>query len=104
PRWTSAHFGIQRDLIRAMCMDSGDELKQAWQAILKHGGPTQNPAAMRLLEAMPDRPCPLTWESATGTYAKMPRLAILREWTAFFRRQYRAAEAAANQTIRGERK
>jgi len=104
PRWTAAHFGIQRDLIRAMCMDSGDELKRAWQAVLKHGGPGHNPAAMRLLEAMPDRPCPLTWDSAVGTYAKMPRLEILREWTAFFRRQYRAAETAANQAIREERK
>ena len=95
PRWTSVHFGIQRDLIRAMCMDSGDELRRAWRAILAHGGPEKNPKAMRLLEALPDKPCPLTWSSAITAYAKIPRLDYLREWTAFFRKQYRLAEQAA---------
>jgi len=95
-RWTGRHFGIQRDLIRAMCMDSGDELKRAWRAVLAHGGPQKNPEAMRFLEAMPDTPCPLTWSSAVGAYAQVPRLVILREWTAFFRDQYRRAEEAAN--------
>lgn len=95
PRWTSVHFGIQRDLIRAMCLDSGDELKRAWQAILRNGGPGANPEAMRQLEALPQKPVPLTWRSAITAYAKVPRLDYLREWTAFFREQYRRAEAAA---------
>ncbi len=95
PRWTGVHFGIQRDLIRAMCMDSGDELKSAWRTIQRRGGPEKNREAMRLLEQMPDKPYPLTWASAVGVYAKVPRLDLLREWTAFFRRQYRLAEEAA---------
>lgn len=95
PRWTSVHFGIQRDLIRAMCLDSGDELKRAWQAILQNGGPAANPEAMRLLEALPQRPLPLTWRSAITEYAGLPRLTYLRDWTAFFREQYRQAEATA---------
>ena len=95
PRWTSVHFGIQRDLIRAMCMDSGEELRRAWQAILAHGGPEKNQEAMRLLEALPEKPFPLTWSSAIGAYAKVPRLDYLRAWTAFFREQYRLAEKAA---------
>lgn len=95
PRWTSVHFGIQRDLIRAMCMDSGDELRSAWQAILAQGGPERNPEAMRLLEALPEKPVPLTWASAITAYAKVSRLDYLREWTAFFREQYRRAEAVA---------
>lgn len=96
PRWTSVHFGIQRDLIRAMCMDSGDELRSAWRAILAHGGPDKNPEAMRLLEALPENPFPLTWSSAITAYAKVPRLEYLREWTTFFREQYRLAEKAAD--------
>ena len=96
PRWTGVHFGIQRDLIRAMCMDSGDELKSAWQAIMKQGGPGMNPEAMRLLEALPDSPYLLTWSSAVTSYVKVPRLDYLREWTAFFRERYRRAEAVAN--------
>jgi len=95
PRWTALHFGIQRDLIRAMCMDSGDELKSAWCAILAHGGPEANPKAMALLEAMPDTPYPLTWKSAITDYTSVPRADILRAWTAFFRKQYRLAEAEA---------
>ena len=100
PRWTARHFGIQRELIRAMCMDSGDELRQAWRAILAHGGPAENPEAMRHLEAMPEQPHPLTWASAVGAYADEPRLTILSEWTAFFRRQYRLAEDAATRRDR----
>jgi ABC-type Fe3+ transport system substrate-binding protein len=95
PRWTSVHFGIQRDLVRAMCLDSGDELKQAWRAILQGGGPAANPEAMRLLEALPQKPLPLTWRSAITEYTHVPRLEYLREWTAFFREQYRLAEAQA---------
>jgi hypothetical protein len=82
-------------------MDSGDELKRAWRAVLAHGGPERNPEAMRALEAMPEKPYPLTWASAVGAYAREPRLVILSEWTAFFRRQYRLAEETANRS--GER-
>jgi ABC-type Fe3+ transport system substrate-binding protein len=96
-RWTGRHFGIQRELIRAMCLDAGDELKRAWQAILENGGPAANPEAMRLLEAMPDAPVPLGWTSALAYYARQPRLDVLSAWTAFFRRHYRLAEAAARQ-------
>lgn len=95
PRWTGRHFGIQRELIRAMCMDSGDELRRAWRTILMHGGPEAHPEAMRHFEAMPERPHPLTWASAVGVYADEPRLTILSEWTAFFREQYRLAEKTA---------
>jgi len=95
PRWTGAHFGLQRDLVRAMCIDSGDELRAAWGTILAHGGPEKNPRAMSLLLQMPDRPVPLDWRSAIETYKQIDRLACLREWTAFFRARYREARAAA---------
>jgi len=52
---------------------------------------------MRLLEAMPDAPVPLSWTSALDYYARQPRLDVLSAWTAFFRRHYRQAEAAARQ-------
>ncbi|HEX8324897.1 MAG TPA: hypothetical protein VF595_13410 [Tepidisphaeraceae bacterium] len=31
PRWTFDHFAFFRTNVRAMCMDAGDELKQAWR-------------------------------------------------------------------------
>lgn len=93
PRWTGGHFGIQRDLVRAMCLDSHEELRAAWNAILAAGGPDRQPEAMQALGRMPDRPVPLAWRSALDLAAKGDRLTYLTEWTAFFRRSY--AEAAA---------
>jgi ABC-type Fe3+ transport system substrate-binding protein len=94
-RWTGAHFSMQRDLVRAMCLDAGDELRAAWRAILAHGGPERNPQAMALLLQLPDQPVALNWSSALTTYQSANRQACLREWTAFFRKQYVAARAAA---------
>jgi ABC-type Fe3+ transport system substrate-binding protein len=94
-RWTGAHFGVQRDLIRAMCMDAGEELQGAWKAVLNHGGPEQQPAAMALLGRMPDRPEPLTWTSAPGIAKRFEPVDYMREWTLFFRESYRQAEAEA---------
>lgn len=95
PRWTGRHFGVQRDLIRAMCLDSGVELRAAWRAILDHGGPAANPEAMELLTRMPTHPVPVTWESAITDYDHIPRLRYMREWTADFRANYREAARLA---------
>jgi hypothetical protein len=95
PRWTARHFGIQRDLVRAMCLDAGDELRAAWRAIGDAGGPESAPEAMALLLRLPDTPEPLTWASAIGTIGKLRREEVLRLWTAFFRQSYREAEARA---------
>jgi iron(III) transport system substrate-binding protein len=97
PRWTGRHFGIQRDLVKAMCLDSGDELRAAWKAILKTGGPEANSEAMRAFEALPGDPYPLNWKSAVTTCAAVPRMDLLRAWTAFFRAQYRKARELAEQ-------
>ena len=93
PRWTAGHFDLQRDLVRAMCIDSGDELRAAWGAIIAHGGPEKNPLAMALLLQLPDRPVPLDWHSSLGAYKRIDRLTCLREWTASFRKQYDASRA-----------
>src|SRR4029078_8755732 len=44
-RWTGGHFPFHRDWIRISCVDAGDELKEAWQAIIRGGGPTKQRAA-----------------------------------------------------------
>lgn len=93
-RWTGSHFGVQRDLIRAMCLDSADELKAAWQAILEHGGPERNPLAMNKLGEMP-----VDWVSALKvSKAPLERLETLRQWTTFFRDHYREAQRLAEET------
>ena len=95
-RWTGRHFGIQRDLIRALCLDSGVELRAAWRAILAHGGPGANPEAMAVLNRLPRHPVPVTWKTAITDYNHIPRLQYMREWTADFRANYREAARIAS--------
>jgi len=102
PRWTARHFNIQRDLIRAMCLDAGEELRAAWRAVLDNGGPRANPAAMRAIERLPDRPEPVAWASVLTVGNRYDRLQYMREWTIFFRESYREArELAEAGTARG---
>jgi len=93
-RWTGGHFNAHRYLIRAMCMDAGDELRMAWSHILAHGGPSRQPAAMALLQRLPDVPEPVAWPSVAGMVRQVPTLDLMRLWTGFFRRSYREAYAA----------
>ncbi len=101
PRWTAAHFSFLRSFVRAMCMDSGEELRAAWRAILAHGGPEACPEAMRLLGRMPDEPYAVNWANVTAARKDKAMLKGLSqtdlqtEWTKFFRRSYREAREAA---------
>ncbi len=102
-RWTSRHFGVQRDLVRAMCMDSGDELRAAWNAIRQAGGPKAVPAAFAQFQTMPTirlenlqtgqmDDVPLTWSAVLTlrkeTYRPMD---YTQAWTEAFRANYRKA-------------
>ena len=91
-RWTAGYYGLFRDLIRAMCMDAGQELRAAWQAVVAAGGPEKCPRAMAALGRLPQAPEPLTWVSGLSMGRKYDRLDLLREWTVQYRAQY--AEAA----------
>ena len=101
PRWTAGYYGLFRDLIRAMCMDSGQELRAAWKAILAAGGPAACPRAMEALERLPRVPEPLTWVSGLGMGKKYDRLDLLREWTIQYRAQYAEAARLAREESRG---
>ncbi|MCX7916219.1 MAG: iron ABC transporter substrate-binding protein, partial [Verrucomicrobiae bacterium] len=88
--WTSGHFNLQRDLVRAMCLDSGEELRRAWREIICRGGPQAHPQAMACLQQLP-----VTWDNARDVVKQRNRLTYLREWTEFFRANYRQAERLA---------
>lgn len=96
-RWTGRLFSLHRDLIRAMCLDSGQELRAAWEAIVAAGGAEECPQAMAALERMPDRPEPLDWKSAQQIISEHGRLETMRVWTIFFRDQYRRARQLAEE-------
>ena len=98
PRWTGQHFGIQRDIIRAMCLNASVELQAAWQAILENGGPAGQPAALARLARLPAEPEPLTWRSALRFGRQADRLDLMRDWTHFYRNSY----ADVKQTIESE--
>jgi iron(III) transport system substrate-binding protein len=97
PRWTAGHFGILRDLIRTMCIDSGMELREAWETIIRAGGPQACPKAMQALERLPQIPEPLTWTSGLTLLKRHNRLDLLRDWTLQFRAQYAWAKCLAGQ-------
>ncbi len=88
-------------MVKAMCLDSGDELRAAWRAIQEHGGLAKQARALELLGRMPDRPEPLTWRSAPRIMREHDRLDYLRDWTAFFRQSYREAREEAER-LKGE--
>lgn len=90
--WTSGHFNLQRDLVRAMCLDSGEELRAAWREIIRGGGPAAQPQAMARLQALP-----VTWSNAREVVRQKDRLTYLREWTEFFRENYRQARRLVQQ-------
>lgn len=105
PRWTAPHFSFLRSFVRAMCMDSGRELRAAWGAILEAGGPEAVPEAVQLLERLPLDPYPIDWRHVTEA-ARNPALTaglsetdILSMWTAHFRASYREAEAVARRAL-----
>ena len=51
--WTGRYFSLIRVLIKCVALDPEDDLRAAWQAVLDHGGPEANPAAMAELLALP---------------------------------------------------
>lgn len=96
-RWTAGYYGLLRDLVRAMAMDAGVELRAAWKAICEAGGPEACPRAMEALERLPQVPEPLTWVSGLAMGKKYDRLDLLREWTVQYRAQYAEAERLAKE-------
>lgn len=81
-RWTTRHFSVLRELVRAMCIDSAAELQRAWPAA------ASDPARLAKLSALPDDPEPFTWASSLGLTKKYDRLELLDRWTRFYRTRY----------------
>jgi iron(III) transport system substrate-binding protein len=91
PRWTAAHFGVHRNLIRAMAMDAGDELQRAWQVLRPQYAGFPQTGLPAVLLALPGQPAPLTWPGALALHRDHDRLDLMRQWTSFFRGAYRQA-------------
>jgi ABC-type Fe3+ transport system substrate-binding protein len=106
-RWTGGHFSVQRELIKAMCLDSADELREAWSAIRDAGGAANVPQAMAKLGEMPTiqlkdkqgKPVqvPLTWLNAPSIPKTYRPMDFMREWTTAFRTNYQEAAKLARE-------
>ena len=88
PRWTTRHFSVLRDLVRAMCIDSESELQEAWAALGAAGGPAANEDLYERLTALPQRPAPVTWRSALTYAREHDALEYMRAWTDEYRTRY----------------
>lgn len=97
-QWTARLFGITKLLIQSMCLNTGDELRSAWKAIIDCGGPQSCPEAVRFLEALPEI---ALYDHIDQTNAdlkmKADEVRLVRVWGAFFQKQYRLARDAALQ-------
>lgn len=94
-RWTGDHFSVLRDLVKAMALDSGEELREAWTRLMK----SPNEAAMKKMRTLPTvslfnksanriDDVPLNWRTAPDIRRNYDALDYMREWTAAFRLQY----------------
>jgi len=104
PRWTARHFGVQREIIRAMALDSAEDLRAAWQTLRRTG---KLSGETRLMGALPTvtltnrrtgkvEAVPLTWRTAPDFSENYDPLEYLRAWTAAFRAHYRAVTRSAH--------
>ena len=89
PRWTGDHFSFFRLMVRAMCMDAGDELKAAW----KRAHDDRVPWAFELptvnLTTADGKPVTVkvTWANAPDL-GKYESIEVARELMTFYRGQY----------------
>lgn len=96
PGWTAGTFGAQAFIIRAMCIDSHNELKAAWRALVDAGFP---PKAMEKFSSLDH----VNYAAASGkikatTSSKAPKIDQVRLAKALadqFRANYLEAEKLA---------
>lgn len=96
-RWTASLFGHIRLYIRTMCIDTADELRSAWGAIIAAGGPHAAAEAYATFTAQP-----VTYDQMLAIPLGKDPIAdteLAMEWMNFFRTQYQRAEELARQSM-----
>jgi iron(III) transport system substrate-binding protein len=101
---TGRYFGLIRELVKVMIIDSRPELLAAWEAIVAAGGPEAVPEAMAAFDALP-----VMYAEAADSAARLdtrkegttPLSAIQarREWADFFRQTYTKAKGLAESAV-----
>ncbi len=101
PEWTGPLFSVIRVLVRAMCIDTHNELVAAWETIHRAGGPAVCPQAMAALNSLPAGAdyAAILATSSHRLGNKLEEVRLAREWIIFFRAQYRQARELAGQRL-----
>jgi iron(III) transport system substrate-binding protein len=102
-RWTGGHFSVQRELIRAMCLDSGEELRAAWGQIRAPLSQLEQSPAYATFRKLPTVTLagkdgksvvmPLTWATAPDIRRNFDALEYMRAWTGAFRNNYKQSQS-----------
>lgn len=102
PELTSGAFGTLRKVVKAMCIDSHEELTEAWAAIIAAGMPEDALAAMSDLSALPYRD---GGKGDPGLDDPDPTVSARRasQLTAYFRANYQRAGQLARDHMSGRR-
>jgi ABC-type Fe3+ transport system substrate-binding protein len=99
PRWTGSLFNVISFVIRTAFIDSHDELKQAWRALIDTGFPPRAAAAFSDMSAIDYAHASGPIRDALHSPDKLNQVAMARELDENFRQQYRRAESLARQGL-----
>jgi ABC-type Fe3+ transport system substrate-binding protein len=97
PAWTGNLFREMSFIIRVMCMDTHQELADAWRAIIAAGQPADALAVLQDLSAIDLDAARSRVKQALNAKDKTEELRLARDLGDLFRAQYRRAEALARE-------
>ena len=93
-RWTNDHFFFIRDIVRAMCMDAGDELKTAWYRWNQEPEATRGewkfipPTLLMIDETGHRKEVAVNWRTAPDIRKRFDSTEYMRAFVIAFREQY----------------
>ena len=91
PEWTGGHFNPLRFIVRVMCIDTHEELQNAWQALIQSGFPPRALAAFnRIDERICYKACNKNGElgKILGGKNSLNKARLAKELATSFRTQY----------------
>ena len=97
PEWTGSLFAVTSFCIRTAFIDPHDELKSAWETLIKAGFPPRATAAFSDLSAISYASASGQIRAALRSPDKLAAVALARELDERFRAQYLRAESLARQ-------
>lgn len=96
PGWTGSLFGAIRFLVRVMCVDTHEEQREAWRAIIEHGMPPEALAAFHDLSGLGRAETLARVAPVLRAKDKVAEVRLARELVTAFRERYQRAHQLAN--------